>query len=555
LAASGGNVMGTTTRGVSISDAAVSAVASSRLAPEYAGRTPGAHAVVLEAEGVSKSFAGIEALRDVDFDLMSGEVHALMGENGAGKSTLMKILAGVHVDYEGAIRLAGAPARFSGVQDAERAGVAIIHQELNLVPELTAADNIFLGREPLILGTVVDRRRIVKAANALLRRLGIDIDAQSRVAELRIGEQQLVEIAKALSLDARILIMDEPTSALSASECETLFKVVRQLAAAGVAVIYTSHRLDEVLALADRVTVLRDGRRVLTAAIEGLSPGAIISAMVGRDVAMSRRKSAGAAGAPVLSVSNLTLDTLSRRGWRRVLKGVSFDLRRGEILGVGGLLGSGRTEILESIFGVARGWRGGEIAIDGEPAAIHSAADARRLRVALVTEDRKALGLHLASTVRDNIALPSVEAMSRFGVRGFARESALAADMVEKLAVRCSGIDQVVATLSGGNQQKVAIGKWLATAPRVLLLDEPTRGIDVGAKQEIYQLIFGLAAQCLGIVVVTSEMPELLLLSDRILVMCEGRQTGVLSGEGATQEAIMRLAAPGMSERAAGGVQ
>ena len=288
----------------------------------------------------------------------------------------MKILAGVHVEYEGAIRLAGSPARFSGVQDAERAGVAIIHQELNLVPELTAADNIFLGREPLILGTVVDRRRIVKAANALLRRLGIDIDAQSRVAELRIGEQQLVEIAKALSLDARILIMDEPTSALSASECETLFKVVRQLAAAGVAVIYTSHRLDEVLALADRVTVLRDGRRVLTAAIEGLSPGAIISAMVGRDVAMSRRKSAAGAGAPVLSVRNLTLDTVSRRGWRRVLKGVSFDLRRGEILGVGGLLGSGRTEILESIFGVARGWRGGEIAIDGKPAAINSAADA-----------------------------------------------------------------------------------------------------------------------------------------------------------------------------------
>ena len=297
--------------------------------------------------------------------------------------------------------------------------------------------------------------------------------------------------------------MDEPTSALSTSECETLFKVVRQLAAAGVAVIYTSHRLDEVLALADRVTVLRDGRRVLTAAIEGLSPGAIISAMVGRDVAMSRRKSAAGAGAPVLSVRNLTLDTVSRRGWRRVLKGVSFDLRRGEILGIGGLLGSGRTEILESIFGVARGWRGGEIAIDGEPVAIHSAADARRLGVALVTEDRKALGLHLASTVRDNVALPSVEAMSRFGVRGFARESALAADVVERLTVRCSGVDQIVATLSGGNQQKVAIGKWLATDPRVLLLDEPTRGIDVGAKQEIYELIFGLAAEGLGIVVVS----------------------------------------------------
>jgi ribose transport system ATP-binding protein len=332
-----------------------------------------------------------------------------------------------------------------------------------------------------------------------------------------------------------------------------LFKVVRQLAHAGVAIIYTSHRLDEVVALANRVTVLRDGRRVLTAPIEGLSPSAIISAMVGRDVTLSRRNPAASAGAPVLSVRNLTLDTVSRRGWRRVLKDVSFDVRRGEILGIGGLLGSGRTEILESIFGVARGWRGGEIALDGELASINSASDACRLGVALVTEDRKTLGLHLASTVRDNIALPSVEAVSRFGVRGFARESALAADVVERLQVRCSGIDQIVVTLSGGNQQKVAIGKWLGTAPRVLLLDEPTRGIDVGAKHEIYQLIFRLAADGLAIVVVTSEMPELILLSDRVLVMCEGRQAGVLAGAEATQEAIMRLAAPGLSERVAGG--
>jgi ribose transport system ATP-binding protein len=548
----GGNVIGMTTRGPSVQDLAVSGAGSSRRSGRDGGQTSSSHAVVLNAEGVSKSFAGVTALRDVDFDLMSGEVHALMGENGAGKSTLMKILAGVHVDYDGVIRIEGASVRFSGVQDAERAGVAIIHQELNLVPELTAAENIFLGREPLILGTFVDHRRIVKAASVLLKRLGIEIDAQRRVAELRIGEQQLVEIAKALSLDARILIMDEPTSALSTSECDTLFKVVRQLARAGVAIIYTSHRLDEVVALANRVTVLRDGRHVLTAPIEGLSSSAIISAMVGRDVALSRRKSGTSGGAPVLSVRNLTLDTVSSRGWRRVLKGVSFDVGRGEILGVGGLLGSGRTEILESIFGVARGRWGGDIAIDGEPASINSAADACRLGVALVTEDRKALGLHIASTIRDNVALPSVGAASRFGIRGFARESALATDVVERLAVRCSGIDQIVATLSGGNQQKVAIGKWLATAPRVLLLDEPTRGIDVGAKQEIYQLIFGLAADGLAIVVVTSEMPELLLLSDRVLVVCEGRQSGVLSGAEATQEAIMRLAAPGMSGRVPG---
>ncbi len=404
----------------------------------------------------------------------------------------------------------------------------------------------------MIAGTVVDRRRIVKAAGALLRRLGIDIDPQSRIAELRVGEQQLVEIAKALSLDARILIMDEPTSALSASECETLFKVVRQLAAAGVAIIFTSHRIDEVVALANRITVLRDGRRVLTAPIERLSTGAIISAMVGRNIVTTHYDYVAVGGASVLSVRDLTLDIVSRRGWRRVLQGVSFDLRRGEILGIGGLLGSGRTEILESIFGAAHGWRGGEIKIDGDLANINSPTDACRLGVALVTEDRKARGLHLASSVRDNAALPSVGWLSRFGMRGFARETALAADVVEKLSVRCKNLDQIAATLSGGNQQKVVIGKWLATEPRVLLLDEPTRGIDVGAKQEIYQLVFRLAARGLGIVVVSSEMPELLLLSDRVLVMCEGRQTGVLSRAEATQEAIMRLAAPGLGERATG---
>ena len=545
--------MGMTTHGVSLQDVALSGGGSSqRLRSGHAAQSSGSHAIVLQALGVFKAFAGVTALHDVDFNLMSGEVHALMGENGAGKSTLMKILAGVHVEYEGEIRIEDAPVRFSGVQDAERAGVAIIHQELNLVPELTAAENMFLGREPLILGSLVDHKRIAKTASALLKRLGIEIDAQRRVAELRIGEQQLVEIAKALSLDARILIMDEPTSALSTAECETLFKVVRQLAQAGVAIIYTSHRLDEVVALANRVTVLRDGQRVLTAPIEGLSRGAIISAMVGREVTLTRRESVASSTAPVLSIRNLTLDKVSSRGWRRVLQGVSFDVRRGEILGIGGLLGSGRTEILKSIFGVAHGWRSGDIAIDGAPASINSAAEARRLGVAMVTEDRKALGLHIASTIRDNVALPSVGVKSRFGLRGFARESALATDVVEKLQVRCSGIDQIVATLSGGNQQKVAIGKWLATNPRVLLLDEPTRGIDVGAKQEIYQLIFRLAAQGLAIVVVTSEMPELLLLSDRVLVMCEGRQTGVISGAEADPRGDHRLAAPGMSDPCVG---
>jgi ribose transport system ATP-binding protein len=508
--------------------------------------TPSAAAVLI-AERVSKSFAGVTALRDVDFDLRRGEVHALMGENGAGKSTLMKILAGVHAAYEGVVRVEGYPVSFGGVRDAEAAGVAIIHQELNLVPELSVADNIFLGREPLIAGAFIDGRRIVRAAERLLKRLGVNIDPRSRVAGLRIGEQQLVEIAKALSLDARILIMDEPTSALSSSECETLFKIVRQLAADGVAIIYTSHRIEEVLDLADRVTVLRDGRRVLTAPIGELSRGGIISAMVGRDMPANLRGAMAQNGAVVLGVRNLTLDMLTISGWRRALHGVSFELRQGEILGIGGLLGSGRTEILESIFGVARGWRGGEIAIDGRIVDIESSADAYRLGVALVTEDRKERGLHLAESIRDNVALPSVGAMSRFALRAFAREGALADDVVRRLSVRCTDIDQMVSTLSGGNQQKIVIGKWLATEPRILLLDEPTRGIDIGAKQEIYELIFQLAGQGLGIVVVSSEMPELLLLSDSVLVMCEGHQTGLLAREAATQETVMRLAAPGMA--------
>src|SRR5689334_8267336 len=503
--------------------------------------------VVLCAEQITKSFAGVKALHSVDFDLRYGEVHALMGENGAGKSTLMKILAGVHTSYDGSILVEGHAASFSGVRDAEEAGVAIIHQELNLVPELSVADNIFLGREPLIGGVLIDRRRMMRAAERLLARLGVTIAPDTRISSLRVGEQQLVEIAKALSLNARILIMDEPTSTLSSAECDRLFKIVTQLASEGVAIIYTSHRIEEVMELADRVTVLRDGRRVVTAPIHELSRGAIISAMVGREMTANERGATAHNGAVVLSVQDLTLDTLGPHGWRRTLHHVSFALKRGEILGIGGLLGSGRTEILESIFGVARGWRAGRIAIEGAAVEINSPADAYRLGVALVSEDRKERGLHLSASICDNVALPSIGALSRFGLRAFAGERALAADMVKRLSVRCSGIGQEVAALSGGNQQKVVIGKWLGTEPRILLLDEPTRGIDIGAKQEIYRLIFDLAAQGLGIIVVTSEMPELLLLSDRVLVMCEGRQTGILARENATQETVMRLAAPGMA--------
>ena len=506
--------------------------------------TPVPAPVLLEARGVSKAFSGIYVLRDADLTLDHGTIHALMGENGAGKSTFMKILSGVHTEYEGEIRIDGAEARFAGVRDAERAGIAIIHQELNLVAGLSVAENIFLGREPLICGIVVDRRRMREAARALLSRLGIGLDPEMRVGRLRVGEQQLVEIAKALSLNARILIMDEPTSALSSKECATLFKVVRQLAAAGGAVVCISHRIDEVMALAEKVTVLRDGRKVLAQPMAQVTREDIINAMVGRELAAERRPARAAAETVVLSVESLSLATPTASGWRELLRDVSFELHRGEILGIGGLLGSGRSETLEAIFGIDRGMRTGGIRIDGRAVAIGSPRDAIAQGIALITEDRKARGLQVSASIRDNVTLPSLGVLSPFGLRALAREAALARETVARLSVRCTGIEQVVATLSGGNQQKLVIGKWLATKPRILLLDEPTRGIDVGAKHEIHELIFALAAEGLSVIVVSSELPELLFLSDRVLVMSEGRAAGMLSRAAATQEAVMRLAAP-----------
>ncbi|WEX74619.1 sugar ABC transporter ATP-binding protein [Sinorhizobium numidicum] len=504
---------------------------------------------ILTAEAISKSFGGIAALKEVRFDLRAGEIHALMGENGAGKSTLMKILSGVYTDYDGTVRVDGGPVYFSNVRDAEAAGIAIIHQELNLVPELSIADNIFLGRERVIAGLFLDRKASLHAARLLLNRLGIELDPEARVSQLRVGEQQLVEIAKALSLQARILIMDEPTSALSPGECQRLFKIMRQLAGDGVGIVYISHRIDEVMHLSDRITVFRDGKHVWTRPIADLDEDAVIAAMVGRNLLDVERPGRSPGGEAVLSVKDLSLSTAARHGWRDVLKGVSFDVRAGEILGIGGLLGAGRTEILETIFGSSEGRRGGEIRLNGVPVDIRSPLDARRLGIALVTEDRKTKGLHLHDSITDNVALPLVNRIARFGLRSFDAESSLARKAVEMLGVRCGGTDQQTGTLSGGNQQKVVIGKWLATGPRVLLLDEPTRGIDVGAKREIYDLIFKLAGEGLAIVVVSSELPELLHLADRILVMAEGRQTGLISREEASEERIMQLAAPRGSAR------
>ncbi len=463
----------------------------------------------------------------------------------------MKILSGVHPTYEGTISLQGRPARFSSVRQAETAGIAMIHQELNLVPELTVAENIFLGREPRIGGLFIDRRASARATRSVVDRLGIDLDPDARVGTLRVGEQQLVEIAKALSMSARILIMDEPTSALSSTECERLFAIIRQLSAEGVAIIYISHRINEVAHLADRVTVLRDGRHVLTRDMKDLDENAIIAAMVGRELLDVHHEAHGG-GDVVLSVRALSVSKSDRRGWRRVVEGVSFDLHAGEILGIGGLLGSGRTEMLEALFGAAPGLATGDITLDGRSVEIRSPKQACRLGMAFVTEDRKAKGLHLEASITDNIALPLIGRLSRFGIRMLQSEADVAQHAVRTLGIRCGGIGQLVGTLSGGNQQKVVIGKWLAARPRVLLLDEPARGIDVGAKREIYELIFALAKEGLAIVVVSSELPELILLSDRILVMADGRQAGVIERREASEERIMQLAAPrGMVGRGA----
>jgi len=500
---------------------------------------------VLCAKNIGKRFGGIVALRDVTLELRGSEVHALLGDNGAGKSTLMKILSGVYPAYDGELEMDGRSVSFASVRQAEAAGIAIIHQELNLVPELSVADNIFLGREPRLARMIIDRKESKRAACALLARLGIELDPSARVGALRVGEQQLVEIAKALSLDARVLIMDEPTSALSPAECERLFQIIRQLAHDGVSIVYISHRLDEVMRLADRVTVLRDGRHVLTHPIGELTQDRIVAAMVGRELLTSDYEARSVTGRTVLSVRDLKLFRPQGAGLREVLHGVSFDLAAGEVLGIGGLLGAGRTEILESLFGASDGLVSGEIQIDNRVADIRAPADARRHGLALVTEDRKAKGLHLEASITDNVALPLVARLARFCLRAFQAERDKAKRAVSALGIRCSGIDQPVGRLSGGNQQKVVIGKWLATKPCVLLLDEPTRGIDVGAKREIYDLIFRLAREDgLAIIVVSSEMPELLLLSDRILVMSEGRQRGVLLRADATQERVMQLAAP-----------
>jgi len=487
---------------------------------------------LLEVRGLCKRFPGVRALHNVNLTLGRGEVLAVIGENGAGKSTLMKILAGVQEPDSGEILVDGAPVRIDSVRAAEQAGIALIHQELNLADNLDVASNVFLGREPRRFG-FVDRHRLYERANPFLAQVGLDCSPRTLVSTLSLGRQQLVEIARALSTNARVLIMDEPTSSLSQHETGRLYRVVKDLRSRGVSVVYISHRLGEVKELADRVVVLRDGENAGELRREEIHHEAMVKLMVGRALGRHARSSF-ATGDALLAVRGLRTPAYPRSP-------LDFSMRAGEIVGVAGLVGAGRTELLRVLFGIDRAV-GGEVRLRGKLLDLRSPQDAIRAGMALVPEDRKQQGVILEMAVSENIALPSLHRDASAGFRNRRRENEIAVEMSRRLNVKTPNLRQFVQFLSGGNQQKVALAKWLALDPRVLLLDEPTRGIDVGAKQEIYRLMEELAGRGVAILFVSSEMEEVLRMSDRALVMHEGRITGELQRAELSEEAVMRLA-------------
>jgi ribose transport system ATP-binding protein len=496
---------------------------------------------IITFQDLTKRFPGVVALADVSLDVLPGRLHAVVGENGAGKSTLVKCLSGVFTDYEGEILLGGRAVRFLGTTDAERSGIGIIHQELNLVEQLSVAANIFLGREKRTRLGLLDDRAMEQAAAGLLAQLECEIQPRQLVGQLRVGDQQLVEIAKALSLEADILVMDEPTSALTEAEAARLFRVIDRLRARGVTILYISHKMDEVFRLADRITVLRDGRLVRTVSRDETTPREITHLMVGREIEETRLADSRRPGDVALEVRGLSLPWPGHaRQWR--LRDISFTLRRGEIVGLAGLMGAGRTELLECLFGSTTYAPQGMILLEGRPVRFRHPAQAMRAGVALVTEDRKRLGIFANLDVGQNITICTLREATRLGLIRFQTERRMAEESVRQLGVKTSGIAAPITSLSGGNQQKSIIGRWLLARPKVLLLDDPTRGVDVGAKAELYRLMDTLCRQGLGIVVTSSELPELLTVCDRILVLCEGHMTGELSRREATEQRIMELA-------------
>jgi ribose transport system ATP-binding protein len=503
---------------------------------------------IFEARNIGKSFPGVKALDGVSLGARGGSVHAVVGENGAGKSTLMKILSGVYRADAGEILLDGRTVEFASPRAAERAGVAIIHQELNLAPALSVAENIFLGREPARFG-FVDRRKMERDAGALLDRLGHALAPRRDVASLKINDRQIVEIAKALSTGARVLIMDEPTTALAADDVERLFGVIRTLVDAGTAVIYISHKMDELFRIADEFTVLRDGKLIGRRAASETTPSELARMMVGREISYEQKgereggvaENNGWGSVELLRVENLGLREVGA-GRAPQLSGVSFNLRAGEVLGVAGLMGAGRTELLESLFGVRRTTGESRVTLNGRPLAVNDPRQAIKAGLAFVPEDRKAQGLALDLDVGHNITLALLKRFSRVGFIQTAREEEAARESIARLGIKTPDTRATALNLSGGNQQKIVLAKWLLTDPKILLLDEPTKGIDIKGKAEIYRLIEELAARGLGVILVSSELPELLALSDRIIVLREGRLAGALDRSEATEERIIELA-------------
>lgn len=502
---------------------------------------PESPASFLEMRNITKSFPGVRALDGVSFDLHRGEVHALVGENGAGKSTLMKVLGGVypHPEYGGEILIEGAPQRFANVRDAEKVGIAVIYQELSLVREMTVGENIFLGREPKRFG-VIRWDELYRRARSLLDDLHLPIDPHTPVRLLGIGQQQLVEIAKALSHDAQVLVLDEPTAALTDSEVETLFGILQSLRERGVGMIYISHKLDEVFRISDRITVLRDGKTVGTNPTSQWTESEVIARMVGRDVGDIFPTVAHQMGQVIFEARNITVTDPDAH--KRLVDDFSFSVRSGEVLGIAGLMGAGRSDLLMAIFGAHAGAVSGEVRLDGKRVQIKTPADAIKQGIGFVTEDRKRFGLVLDQTILNNMTLAGLRQISGRFVTSIDAESAAGERAMKDLRIKAKSVFTVAGTLSGGNQQKVVLAKWLLTKPRVLFLDEPTRGIDVGAKQEIYNQISALAKAGLAIVLVSSELPEVLGLSDRIIVLHEGRKTGEFTRENATPEAVMACA-------------
>ena len=489
--------------------------------------------VVAGLTNATKAFGGTVAIRDVSLSLRSGEVLALLGENGAGKSTCVKLLAGVHTPTLGAVHISGSPVLLNSPHDAQAAGVAVMHQHPGLFPDLSLAENIYMGNMPVDRFGNIDWSSMSEGASRLLATVGLDVAASTKLGSLRTSEQQLVEVARALSRNARVLIMDEPTAALSKREVDRLFSVVAELRKSGVAMMFVGHRMDEIFAIADRIAVLRDGQLVGTFRTGELDRGKAISLMVGREISSLYPVRQHEIGALRLQVEGLNRAD--------AFKDISFSLHAGEVVGLGGLVGSGRTEIARALFGIDRP-DSGRILVDGLPVEFHSARDAMNAGIAYVSEDRLGQSLVMDASILDNAVLPVVDKAARFGLYGRDRAIGLVSDWLSRMKLRFASYDQQVRELSGGNQQKVALAKWLRTEPRILILDEPTQGIDVGTKAEVHAMIADLAAQGIAIILISSEMPELIGMCDRIIVLREGQQTGEFGRSNATQEAVVAAA-------------